>query len=349
MVTSALPSLLLRSGVVTRQRLNAAERRRAIYGGALDTVLLEMAALDESTLAASLAQAVGLPAPLPERLIAPDPDAHRLMATSDARRLRAAPLGRRDGVLELALHPDADRAAVAAWAEAGGARIEPFVVPEVRFHELLAVIYAEALPARYCALLGRMVGAEWARRRAGAIPRPVPAPPVDTGPSPRPPPAEYEIDIVEEAAPDLDSLLRQTRASGQGEALDAIGSLVEMRVPAAVPLLIELIADDRRAVADAARTALHTLTRQDFGDSRRAWVGWWQKARTRHRMEWLLEALAHKRADLRLAAAEELQAATGVYFGYHFDLPERDRDEARRRWADWWRTTGKEQFTGSKS
>jgi hypothetical protein len=122
-----------------------------------------------------------------------------------------------------------------------------------------------------------------------------------------------------------------------------------MRVPAAVPLLIELIADDRRAVADAARIALRTLTRQDFGDSRRAWVGWWQKARTRHRMEWLLEALAHKRADLRLAAAEELQAATGVYFGYHFDLPERDRDEARRRWTEWWHTTGKALFTGSTS
>jgi len=61
MVTSALPSLLLGSGVVTRQRLGDAQRRRAIYGGALDTVLLEMGALDEATLAASLAQAAGLP------------------------------------------------------------------------------------------------------------------------------------------------------------------------------------------------------------------------------------------------------------------------------------------------
>jgi hypothetical protein len=32
---------------------------------------------------------------------------------------------------------------------------------------------------------------------------------------------------------------------------------------------------------------------------------------------------------------------TGAYFGYHFDLPERDREEARRRWSHWWQTSGK--------
>ncbi len=30
----------------------------------------------------------------------------------------------------------------------------------------------------------------------------------------------------------------------------------------------------------------------------RAWTGWWRKARDRERIEWLLEALTHKRAAI---------------------------------------------------
>jgi Type II secretion system (T2SS), protein E, N-terminal domain len=383
MVTSALTSLLLGGGVISRRRLAEAERRRAVYGGALDTVLLEMGALDEATLAASLAEAAGLPVPPPGRLVAPDPDASEVMAAADAHRLRAAPLGRRPGGVELALHPDADRTAVAAWAEAATVNALAFAVPEVRFQELLTAVYAEPLPPRFCTLLGRLMGAAPARRRARALaPPPAPGPPpVDTGPSlrPRPRPAlasarafaaghaiapapepapqprpepeiEPEIDIVEEAPvppPDLEGLLRQARESRDPEeALRAIAGLAELRAAVAVPLLIDLVADDRRAVAEAARAALRTVTRQDFADSRRGWLGWWHRASGRHRMEWLLEALGHKRADLRLAAAEELQATTGVYVGYHFDLPERDRDEARRRWTEWWHTIGKARFAG---
>jgi hypothetical protein len=200
MTTSALTSLLLGSGVVSRARLTDAQRRRAIYGGALDTVLLEMGAIDEPTLAVSLAEAVGLPAPLPERLVAPDPDAGQALPAADARRLLAAPLGRRDQALEMALHPDADRAAVAAWAEAATVTVDAFVVPEVRFRELLAVVYAQPLPPRFCALLGRLMGAERARRRAQAVaPGPAPAPTIDTAslrPRPAPPP-EPDIEIVE--------------------------------------------------------------------------------------------------------------------------------------------------------
>jgi hypothetical protein len=82
LLTSALTSLLLGSGMVTRDRLGDAQRRRAIYGGALDTVLLEMGAVDEPTLAATLAEAVGLPAPLPERLVAPVAYAREGLAAS---------------------------------------------------------------------------------------------------------------------------------------------------------------------------------------------------------------------------------------------------------------------------
>src|SRR5256885_7445741 len=118
MTTSALASLLASSGALTRERVAEAQRRRAVYGGTLDTILLEMGAIDERALAAYLAEVSGLPAPLPERLAAPE--ATGAFAVADARRLLAGPPGPRDDVLELALHPQADRAAVAALADATG-------------------------------------------------------------------------------------------------------------------------------------------------------------------------------------------------------------------------------------
>jgi len=57
-------------------------------------------------------------------------------------------------------------------------------------------------------------------------------------------------------------------------------------------------------------------------------------------MEWLFEGLAHKSPEIRFAASEELRLVTGEYFGYHFDLPRRERDEARERWHAWWRSKG---------
>jgi hypothetical protein len=39
-----------------------------------------------------------------------------------------------------------------------------------------------------------------------------------------------------------------------------------------------------------------------------------------------------------MTAAAELRKKTGQYFGYHYDLPKREREEARERWLTWWRS-----------
>jgi hypothetical protein len=353
----ALAALLIRSGAVLAERLAAAQRRRAVYGGTLDTALLELRALDEPLLAAYLAEAAGLPPAPAGRVAAPDQDAASLMPPEEARRLRVVPLGRKEGELELALHPDAERKGLRAR--------HLYVVPEVRFRELAALVYGERPPGRFCSLLGRLGGATEVRRKlsTGAPPAPL----VETGPTPRqappaatePAPAagqlgpEPEIEIVEDdTAPGqvLETLLGQARdAENPEEAARAISLLTELRATAAVPVLIDLVTDHRRPVAASARAALTALTRQDFGDARKSWLAWWQKARGKHRMEWLLDALGHKRAELRMAAADELQAVSGVYFGYHYDLPERDREEARRRWTEWWENEGRERVESDRS
>ena len=38
---------------------------------------------------------------------------------------------------------------------------------------------------------------------------------------------------------------------------------------------------------------------------------------------------------------DELRALTGEYFGYHFDLPRREREQARSRWQAWWYESGR--------
>jgi hypothetical protein len=46
----------------------------------------------------------------------------------------------------------------------------------------------------------------------------------------------------------------------------------------------------------------------------------------------------HRNPELRLLASNELYEISGEYFGYHYDLPERDREEARQRWIAWWQS-----------
>src|SRR5690606_40671741 len=71
---------------------------------------------------------------------------------------------------------------------------------------------------------------------------------------------------------------------------------------------------------------------------------WWDKNRRKNRVEWLLEGLGHKDPEIRKSAVEDLRKATGEYFGYHHDLPRREREAARQRWLDWGNQTGRLRF-----
>ena len=63
----------------------------------------------------------------------------------------------------------------------------------------------------------------------------------------------------------------------------------------------------------------------------------------------MLEGLAHKAPEVRLSASEELKRLTSEYFGYHFDLPKREREEARRKWIAWWEQVGRKRFAQQTS
>jgi hypothetical protein len=95
---------------------------------------------------------------------------------------------------------------------------------------------------------------------------------------------------------------------------------------------------------DHARRALVALTAQDFGASERKWRKWHETAREHHRIAWLIDGLVHKDDAIRENAINDLRRLTGEYFGYHHDLPRKERDAAAERWVAWWRDVGERRF-----
>ena len=61
MSLSEIAQALVRRGVITRDSAIEAEQRRNLYGGGLDTALLELQASDEETLTTHLAEIIGIP------------------------------------------------------------------------------------------------------------------------------------------------------------------------------------------------------------------------------------------------------------------------------------------------
>jgi hypothetical protein len=399
---SRLSDCLVREGTLPVATVRTAVARQLVYGGALDTVLLELDAIDEPTLWAALEHATGVPAPDGALFENPDPAAATAFDASWGKRCRAVPVGRKqEGTVQVLCGDPIDDAALAAARAALGLALEVYVVPEVRLAAARQAVYGEPMPPRLLRVLGRLLGAQpvrhWveaqARARAAArqvetvtetVLEPVAAPAMETltstGTS-----TDTSADtstnantttrtrtgeegVVEErlcrvaqdaqAEARLSALrmlrtrlehpsVRAMRDRLRGElhgpaaaAATAAEALGELRDPAVIPALVEVLTG-APALATAAHQALVAITLQDFGESRRKWSAWWERHQSEERAEWLFEALAHKSPEIRFAAYEELRLITGEYFGYHFDLPKREREEARERWHTWWRQSGR--------
>jgi hypothetical protein len=366
MTTSSLASALVQASVLSQEIAVQAERRRQLYGGNLDTALLEMGLVDEKTLVTHLANFTGIPAAPFERLARPDQQAGPWLDAGAAARLGTVPIGLREDALELAVHPEADHDALVAWAGERHLLVEPYLVTEARFRGLLGVVYGIPVPPRFVSLLAKLMGATPARRwLALARPSPAVAPARAASPSPTIDEVETLIETARlgdegarrSAWRALRRILHDPRVAAYSRSLQArlssadpaiataaLVALAELRDPSAMPAIIGRLEGEDEQVALTARSTLLSLAGDDLGPKRRRWLDWWEKMRHRPRLEWLLQALAHRDPELRLAASQELQEITGEYFGYHYDLPERDREEARRRWLQWWQSTGRRRF-----
>jgi hypothetical protein len=142
---------------------------------------------------------------------------------------------------------------------------------------------------------------------------------------------------------ELGRVLRDPRASRHGK-IAVLETFGDIREPLAVPLLIRYLADEDEEVATVARRALIAITRVDFARDQKRWLNWWGQNSSRHRIEWLIDALDHDTPGIRRAAGEELKALTGETFGYYDDLPRRERERAQQRYRDWWASEGRTRF-----
>jgi hypothetical protein len=335
-MASRLSDRLLEVGVAV-ETVQAAIARQAVYGGALDTALLEMDALDEPGLWAEMGAASGLP--LPDAALCESPVKcvnadGSIIELDDAwsERARAVPVGVRDGALQMLCGEPVAHAELEAAAAKLGVPFSLYIVPEVRLAAVRQAVFNRPMPPRLLRLFARIAGAEPVRRWQTSQIKPVTIDEkrgVEVLPRPAPIAAPAVSPAPAAAAP---TPAAPTPAQKAASAADSASSKTE------VPKLIGELGGPGAA---AARKALVKLTGQDFGTKAKRWQAWWQKHKDADRAEWLFEGLAHKEAQVREAAERALRAMTGEYFGYHFDLPRRERDHARARWQAWWHESGR--------
>jgi hypothetical protein len=354
MALSEIAQALVRRGVIPRELALEAEQRKKLYGGGLDTALLELHIVDEETLTSHLAEILGIPLAPPNVATAPpNLAASAWMDEATAQRLGAAPRAHQDDVLDVLVRPEHDHDAMVAWATERALLVEPALVCEARFRGFLRALYGIPVAPRYVALLARLVGATSARAvvrdsatAESRTPNPVKLDRIDTLLAA----ARLGDPIRRRAAlrrltqhvhdPRVlafrHALLKKAEQADATVAVGALAALADLRDKNTVPAIAESLATANPEVAAAARQTLIVLTCNDLGGKARHWLEWWTRMGHLPRAEWLLEGLAHRTPEIRLLAASELHEISHEYFGYHHDLPERDREEARQRWIAWW-------------
>ena len=341
-MSSRLSDRLLAGGMIGAEALRTALARQAVYGGALDTALLELGTIDEAPLWRALGEATGLPLPEPglvERPAKYVSPAGARVSLDDAwsARCRAVPVGIQDGALLLLCGEPVADGELQAAATALGVSFSLFIAPEVRLAAVRQVVFGRPMPSRLVKLLARVLGTQPVRRWQAAHAKPVIVeervgveilerrkPEPATAPAAAPVPAPAAVGAPPTAAPPPRKLAEAAEAA-----------TVDAR--ARIPRLIARLGDS--ADGGAAQAELVKLTARDFGAKPRRWQTWWEKHRDDDRAEWLFEGLGHKTPEIRAAAEEALRALSGEYFGYHFDLPRAEREDARLRWQTWWYET----------
>lgn len=355
MPLSEIALALVRRGVVTNAAAVEAEQRKKLYGGGLDTALLELRASDEETLTSHLAELIGIPLASPQILKnLPDRGVSVWMDAATAQRIGAAPRAKQADVLHVLVRPEHDHDALVSWAAKHALLVEPALVSEVRFRAHVAALYDVPLSPRYLALLARLVGTSAARALAGDRRSDLRTPtPMASGVDPvetliaaarlgEPAARQAALRRLSRRLQDprviafRHALEKKAGGSDITAACGALRALADLRDKNAVPAIAELVDAASPDVSKAAHAALVQLTCDDLGTKAKRWLEFWNRAGRLSRVDWLLEALAHRNPELRLQASSELYEISGEYFGYHYDLPERDREEARQRWIAWW-------------
>jgi hypothetical protein len=206
-MTERLEEYLVARGLLSAQKAEDALRSQALVGGAMDTVLLEMAAIPEPALVNALGEVSGLqPIQLSDYL--PDPKMAREIDPEEAARLNLVPLSVEEGLLHVAVSHPVPMRGLEGLVRKLGRSVAPWVAADVRVRQWRSRVYGTPLPARESALLATLgpqlqrspqpadaeltLEEQLAREMAESAARAVASEPLDLMPRSAPPPSLLE-------------------------------------------------------------------------------------------------------------------------------------------------------------
>jgi hypothetical protein len=166
-MSARLETLLIEQKVLPEATVRAATARQWVYGGGLDTALLELGALTEAQIWARLAAVTGLPVPPPRLADGSEVPERPALPSHETAPMRFVPVGADTLRLNLLCAEPVATDAIRNLAAAHGFEANLFVIPELRLFALRQRVYGEPLPQRYAPLLARAMGAERARKNFG--------------------------------------------------------------------------------------------------------------------------------------------------------------------------------------
>src|SRR5664279_6408096 len=149
---SRLSSLLVRDGLVGVKRMEKAFQRQVIYGGSLDTILLEMNLVPEDRLTQYLALASGLPPAKRDESARIVADALALLAAEISLQFRAVPLQLDGEALRVLVCSPLEIDELEDLADLLDRPLQPLITPEYRWHLAHAEAYQQEPPARFTTL-----------------------------------------------------------------------------------------------------------------------------------------------------------------------------------------------------
>ena len=149
---SRLSSLLVRDGLVGVKRMEKAFQRQVIYGGSLDTILLEMNLVPEDRLTQYLALASGLPPAARDEAATIAPDALALLTSDLAQQFRALPLSLDGEAVRVLVCSPLQISELEDLADLLDRPLQPLITPEYRWHLAFAKAYRGEAPARFSTL-----------------------------------------------------------------------------------------------------------------------------------------------------------------------------------------------------